>query len=66
MANSVYTEFKRMMSMYGEDSIKELMPLIVTILEALDRSLTECNGLCRFIYIFSSINPSLTLRAAKN
>ena len=45
MANSVYAEFKRMMTIYGEDSIKELMPLIVTILEALDRSLTECNGM---------------------
>lgn len=43
MANSVYAEFKRMMACYGEDSIKELMPLIVTILESLDQSLTECN-----------------------
>uniref|UniRef100_H2ZKU5 RH1 domain-containing protein n=1 Tax=Ciona savignyi TaxID=51511 RepID=H2ZKU5_CIOSA len=44
MANSVYGEFKRMMAMYGEDVIKELMPLIVTILETLDRSLSECNA----------------------
>ena len=44
MANSIYSEFKRMMTMYGEDAIKELMPLIVTILEALDHSMTECNG----------------------
>ena len=44
MANSVYAEFKRMMACYGEDSIKELMPLIVNILESLDQSLTECNG----------------------
>ena len=46
MANSIYSEFKRMMSIYGEDAIKELMPLIVTILEALDRSLTDSNGEC--------------------
>ena len=44
MANSVYSEFKRMMSIYGEEAIKELMPLIVTILEALDQSLSKCNG----------------------
>nr|CAB3266510.1 C-Jun-amino-terminal kinase-interacting protein 4 [Phallusia mammillata] len=43
MASSVYGEFKRMMSLYGEDVIKDLMPLIVTILETLDRSMTECN-----------------------
>ncbi|XP_078481917.1 C-Jun-amino-terminal kinase-interacting protein 4 isoform X9 [Ciona intestinalis] len=44
MANSVYGEFKRMMGTYGEEVIKELMPLIVTILETLDRSLSECNA----------------------
>jgi len=44
MANSVYGEFQRMMSLYGEDVIKGLMPLVVTILETLDNALTECNG----------------------
>ncbi|XP_076803884.1 C-Jun-amino-terminal kinase-interacting protein 4-like isoform X2 [Clavelina lepadiformis] len=43
MANNVYSEFQRMMALYGEDVIKELMPLIVTILEALDHALTDCN-----------------------
>jgi len=44
LANSVYAEFKRMMGCYGEESIKELMPLIVTILESLDQSLTKCSN----------------------
>ena len=35
-----------MMTSYGEDSIKALMPIIVTILESLDQSLTKCKGLC--------------------
>merc|ERR1719376_814149 len=33
-----------MMGCYGEESIKELMPLIVTILESLDQSLTKCSN----------------------
>lgn len=41
LAASIYKEFERMISKYDEDVVKELMPLVVGILENLDLSFTE-------------------------
>lgn len=44
LATSVYKEFERMIERYDEDVVKELMPLVVMILENLDQSMTDYNG----------------------
>ena len=49
MATSIYGEFQRMMGIHGEGVIKELMPLVVNILEALDIALSDNSG--ELIYI---------------
>uniref|UniRef100_A0A5S6QI53 RH1 domain-containing protein n=1 Tax=Trichuris muris TaxID=70415 RepID=A0A5S6QI53_TRIMR len=41
MASSIYKEFERMIQQFGEDSVKDLMPLVVCMLEALDLSQLE-------------------------
>ena len=41
LATSIYKEFERLISAYDENVIKELMPLVVTLLESLDQSLQE-------------------------
>ncbi|KAG1670596.1 C-Jun-amino-terminal kinase-interacting protein 4 [Nymphon striatum] len=41
LAGSIYQEFERMIAKYDEDVVKELMPLIVNVLETLDISCTE-------------------------
>ena len=41
LANTVYQEFERMIKKYDEDVVKELMPLIVGILENLDIAYAE-------------------------
>ena len=41
LAASIYKEFERMIGKYDEDVVKELMPLVVGILENLDLSFTE-------------------------
>ena len=41
LASSVYSEFEKMIKKYDEDVVKELMPLVVGILESLDQSFTE-------------------------
>ncbi|KFD53558.1 hypothetical protein M513_05474, partial [Trichuris suis] len=41
MASSIYKEFERMIQRFGEDSVKDLMPLVVSMLEALDLSQLE-------------------------
>nr|ALO61081.1 C-jun-amino-terminal kinase-interacting protein 4 [Eriocheir sinensis] len=41
MAGSIYQEFERMISRYDEDVVKDLMPLVVNILEWLDFAYTE-------------------------
>ncbi len=38
LAASIYKEFERMIKKYDEDVVKELMPLVVGILETLDHS----------------------------
>ena len=38
LAASIYKEFERMIKKYDEDVVKELMPLVVGILESLDQS----------------------------
>ncbi|XP_014668760.1 PREDICTED: C-Jun-amino-terminal kinase-interacting protein 3-like [Priapulus caudatus] len=38
LASSVYKEFERMIQKYDEDVVKELMPLVVSVLESLDLS----------------------------
>ncbi|XP_043944892.1 C-Jun-amino-terminal kinase-interacting protein 3 [Protopterus annectens] len=41
LANSIYREFERLIRCYDEDVVKELMPLVVNVLENLDSVLTE-------------------------
>lgn len=41
MANSIYREFERLIRSYDEEVVKELMPLVVNVLENLDAVLTE-------------------------
>ena len=40
IAGTVYEEFERMISKYDQDVVKNLMPLIVNVLENLDLSFT--------------------------
>ena len=41
LAASIYKEFERLISAYDENVVKELMPMVVTLLESLDQSLQE-------------------------
>uniref|UniRef100_A0A8C8D900 C-Jun-amino-terminal kinase-interacting protein 3 n=1 Tax=Oncorhynchus tshawytscha TaxID=74940 RepID=A0A8C8D900_ONCTS len=41
LANSIYREFERLIISYDEEVVKELMPLVVNVLENLDSVLTE-------------------------
>uniref|UniRef100_A0A646QFG0 C-jun-amino-terminal kinase-interacting protein 3 n=1 Tax=Hemiscolopendra marginata TaxID=943146 RepID=A0A646QFG0_9MYRI len=41
LAGSIYQEFERMIQKYDEDVVKDLMPLIVNVLEHLDLAYTE-------------------------
>ncbi|XDV13395.1 hypothetical protein PO909_001806 [Leuciscus waleckii] len=41
LASSIYREFERLIDSYDEEVVKELMPLVVNVLENLDSVLTE-------------------------
>ncbi|KAL8578583.1 hypothetical protein ACOMHN_015039 [Nucella lapillus] len=41
LAATVYKEFEKVITRYDEDVVKELMPLVVGILESLDGAYTE-------------------------
>ncbi|XP_035718917.1 JNK-interacting protein 3-like isoform X6 [Vespa mandarinia] len=41
LAGSIYQEFEKMIARYDEDVVKDLMPLLVNVLECLDVSYTE-------------------------
>lgn len=41
MAKSVYDEFERLIQSYDENVVKDLMPLIISILESLDRAVID-------------------------
>lgn len=41
LANSIYEEFARMITKYDEDVVKQLMPLVISVLEHLDLSFVE-------------------------
>ena len=41
LASSIYREFERMIKGYDEDVVKELMPLVVNVLENLDGTVAE-------------------------
>ncbi|XP_011496240.1 PREDICTED: JNK-interacting protein 3 isoform X1 [Ceratosolen solmsi marchali] len=41
LAGSIYQEFERMIARYDEDVVKELMPLLVNVLECLDIAYTQ-------------------------
>lgn len=41
LASSIYREFERMILKYDEDVVKELMPLVVAVLENLDSVFAE-------------------------
>ena len=38
LARDIYAEFERMMEKYDQDVVKNLMPLVVNVLESLDLS----------------------------
>lgn len=41
LAGRIYQELEKMISKYDEDVVKDLMPLVVNVLESLDLSYTE-------------------------
>lgn len=41
LAGKIYQEFEKMIARYDEDVVKDLMPLLVNVLESLDISYTE-------------------------
>ena len=41
LASNIYQEFERMIRKYDEDVVKELMPLVVSVLENLDLAFQE-------------------------
>lgn len=41
LAGSIYQEFEKMIGKYDEEVVKNLMPLVVNVLESLDLSYTE-------------------------
>ncbi|TWW69916.1 C-Jun-amino-terminal kinase-interacting protein 4 [Takifugu flavidus] len=41
LANSIYREFERLIGKYDEGVVKELMPLVVAVLENLDSVFAE-------------------------
>lgn len=41
LAGSIYQEFEKMIAKYDEEVVKDLMPLVVNVLECLDLSYTE-------------------------
>lgn len=41
LAGSIYQEFEKMIAKYDEDVVKDLMPLVVNVLESLDLSYSE-------------------------
>nr|XP_042908606.1 C-Jun-amino-terminal kinase-interacting protein 4 isoform X3 [Parasteatoda tepidariorum] len=41
LANNIYEEFARMIAKYDEDVVKQLMPLVISVLEHLDLSFVE-------------------------
>lgn len=41
MAKSVYDEFERLIQSYDDNVVKDLMPLIISILESLDRAVID-------------------------
>jgi len=41
LASNIYQEFERLIQKYDENVVKELMPLIVAVLESLDQTLRE-------------------------
>ena len=45
IAGSVYEEFERMISKYDQDVVKNLMPIMVNVLESLDFAYTETQEL---------------------
>ena len=41
LAQGIYDEFQAMMEAYGQESISNLMPLVVNVLENLDSALVD-------------------------
>ena len=44
MAGAIYEEFESMMGRYDADVVKNLMPLVVNVLENMDLGYTEKQG----------------------
>jgi hypothetical protein len=42
MAGAIYEEFESMMTRYDADVVKNLMPLVINVLESMDLGSTEC------------------------
>ena len=41
LASNIYSELERMIEKYDEDVVKELMPLVVNVLESLDSAVMD-------------------------
>lgn len=41
LASSIYTELEKIVKLYGRDTVKELMSIVVNVLEALDSAIQE-------------------------
>jgi hypothetical protein len=41
LASSMYTELEKMVKSFGQDTVKDLMPIVVSVLEALDTAYQE-------------------------
>ena len=52
LAGSIYEEFETMMAKYGPEVVKNLMPLIVNVLESLDLAYTESQVRSKDIAVF--------------
>lgn len=50
LAGSIYQEFERMISQYDEDVVKNLLPLLVNVLECLDSAYQQ--NQVRFVEYF--------------
>ena len=59
LAATVYKEFEKVIKKYDEDVVKDLMPLVVGILESLDGSFTEKSELDVEIELLREDNEQL-------
>ncbi|KXJ24169.1 C-Jun-amino-terminal kinase-interacting protein 4 [Exaiptasia diaphana] len=59
MANSIYSEFERMIQKYDQDVVSGLMPLMVSVLEQLDSAYSDNNEQLLELEMLSDDNEQL-------